>query len=505
MLATLPLRRTLLVMGLSAAIALSVSCSSSNNNSNSNKPSNSGAPAASSATQASATSPTAASAPSATRASASPAAASSPGAASTSGSPAAGVQTVAKTFNPPGGSADWSSGATGCHGVKAPPGAEAPKASDTGITPTEIHLGTTQPLSGSAVTYRPIIQTIQACFNQVNAEGGIYGRKINITVYDDQYLPANSVPLVKKLVEEDKVFAIASLLGTPTNTAVTDYLNDNKVPQIWILSGAPAWGADPKGYPWRIGWQPDYVSEGKAYATYIKNNVKGKKVGILYQNDDYGKGYLQGITAVLGDKGTSDSPIVDEEVYETTASDVSGQVTNLKNKGADVFILIAIPKYAGLALKAAADQSWKPTVILNSVALDPSLNGLAGGPQNVAGAISDLYYHQFNENDPSVQEVKDFLAKNAPDVQFANFPIFGYMIGQTYVETLIRAGVNPTRDSLMQATESFQKWTIPQLLPGITFSTSFDNRRPIQCFKLAKAGDDGNFVLFGDTICGGGQ
>jgi len=385
--------------------------------------------------------------------------------------------------------------------VKAPAGADAPKASDTGITPTEIHLGTTQPLSGAATSYVPIIKTMQACFAQVNAEGGIYGRKINVTVYDDQYIPANTVPLVHKLVEQDKVFAIASLLGTPTNTSVFDYLNDQKVPQIWILSGAPAWGADPKSHPYAIGWQPDYVSEGKTYATYIQQNLKGKKIGILYQNDDYGKGYLQGITKVLGDKGTADNPIVDEEVYETTASDVSGQVTNLKDKGAEVFILIAIPKFAGLALKSAADQGWKPTVILNSVALDPSLTGVAGGPQNVAGAISDLYYHQFNETDPSVLEVKDFITKNAPDVQMANFPIFGYMIGQTYVETLKRAGVNPTRDSLMQATESFQKWTIPQLLPGITFSTSFDNRRPLSCFKLAKAGEDGNFQLFGDTIC----
>ncbi|HLZ70927.1 MAG TPA: ABC transporter substrate-binding protein [Dehalococcoidia bacterium] len=500
MLASLPLRRTLFVTGLSVLLALGVSCSSNNNNSSGNKPANSGA----AVTQAPAASAAAAAtkAPAASAAAAASAAPAASAAANTSGSPAAGgVQTVAKTFNPPGGSADWLSGASGCHGVKAPAGAEAPKASDTGITPTEIHLGTTQPLSGAAVGYIPIIKTMQACFNQVNAEGGIYGRKINITVYDDQYIPANTVPLVHKLVEQDKVFAIASLLGTPTNTSVFDYLNDQKVPQIWILSGAPAWGADPKSHPYAIGWQPDYVSEGNAYATYIQQNLKGKKIGILYQNDDYGKGYLQGITKVIGDKGTADNPIVDEEVYETTASDVSGQVTNLKDKGAEVFILIAIPKFAGLALKAAADQGWKPAIILNSVALDPSLNGLAGGPQNVTGAISDLYYHQFNENDPAVTEVKDFLTKNAPDVQMANFPIFGYMIGQTYVETLKRAGVNPTRDSLMQAAESFQKWTIPQLLPGITFSTSFDNRRPLSCFKLAKANPEGSFDLFGDTIC----
>ena len=480
--------------GLSLLAAFSVSCGSNNNNSSSNT--GSSKPASSVATQAAAAATQPASpSQAAAVSSAAPtqaAAVASPGA----------ITTVAQTFKAPGGSADWSSGAAGCHGVKAPAGAEAPKASDVGITPTEIKLGTTQPLSGPASTYSPIIKTIQACFNAVNADGGIYGRKINLIVEDDQYLPANTVPLVKKLVEQDKVFIAASLLGTPVNSSVFEYLNDNKIPQMWILSGASKWSTTPKEHPWSIGWQPVYPDEGATYARYIQQNLKGKKIGILYQNDDFGKDYVIGMKKVLGEKGTTDNPIVDEEVYETTASDVAGQITNLKNKGADLFVLIAIPKFAGLALKAVADQGWKPAIIMTSVAVDTTTVDLAGGKQNVEGIISDTYYHQATETtEPAVQEVKDFMAKADSSQQFVNYTIYGYMIAQTYIETFKRAGVNLTRDSIMQASLSFDKWVIPQLFSGITFNSA--NRRPVGCFKLLKY-VDGQIQLFGDTVCGGG-
>ena len=306
---------------------------------------------------------------------------------------------------------------------------------------------------------------------------------------------------MKKLVEQDKVFALVSDLGTPTNTTIFDYVNDQKVPHLFVATGAAKWGADVKGHPWTIGFQPDYFSEGQVYAKYIQQNWKPGKIGILRQNDDFGKDYVDGLKKVLGDKGTSDNPIVDEEVYETTAADVSSQITNLKNKGADVLYLMAIPKYAGLALKAAADQGWKPRVIMTDVALDPSVAEIAGGPQNEEGVVSDAYFHQTSEpNDPSVVAVKDFVSKNAPDLQFVNNDIFGYMQGQLYAEVFKRAGVNPTRKSIMQAVESFNGLQIPQLLKGITIATGADDHRPIKCIQLLKF-TGGQYQFFGDVLC----
>src|SRR5579875_522893 len=485
--------RHLALAGLAAGLVLAVSCGSNNNKSTNNQPAAASATKAASAaaTQAAATSAATSAATAAATKAASPAAA---------GSPSAGA--VAMTFSPPGGSAPWSNVADGCHGVPLPPGAEQPKASDVGVTPTEIKLGSTFGLTGAGSSYAPIIKVVQDCFNAINADGGIYGRKLNLIIKDDQYLAANTPPLTQQLVEQEKVFAMLSSLGTPTQSSVFDYLNQQKVPQMFVATGAAKWGADPQGHPWSMGFQPDYFTEGQIYAKYIQQNLKGKKIGILRQNDDFGKDYVDGLKKVLGDKGTADNPIIDEEVYESTDADVAGQITNLKNKGAEILYLIAIPKFAGLALRDAAQQGWHPAVVMTDVSNDPTLNDLAGGKQNTEGVITDYYYHQFNENVPAVQTVKDFIAKNDPNLQLTNFVIFGYMQGQAYVEMFKRAGVNLTRQSFMQAAESFQNYQIPQLLPGITLNTSKTDHRPIKCIVMAVF-HDGVSQPQGNAICAG--
>lgn len=485
--------RRFAIAALAAAVTFAVGCSSNNNKSTSNTTTN--APATTAATRAA----SAAAAPSTAATTAR--SAGSPAAATTGGSPAAGGA-VAMTFQPPGGSADWANLADGCHGVKAPAGAEARKASDTGVTESEIKLGSAFGLTGPGSVYAPIIKTISKCFDLINADGGIYGRKLSLLIEDDQYTPANTPPLVKKLIEQDKVFALVSDLGTPTNTAVFDYVNDQKVPHLLIASGAAKWGADVKSHPWSIGFQPDYFSAGQVYAKYIQQNWKGKKIGVLRQNDDFGKDYVDGMKKVLGDKGSADNPIVDEETYETTAADVNGQITNLKNKGAEVFFLVAIPKYAGLAFKAASDQGWKPNTIMTDVALDPSVPQIAGGDDKWEGTITDAYYHTVSDaSDPSVVAVKDWITKNLPDQQFVNNDIFGYMQAQMYVEIFKRAGVNPTRKSIMQAVESFKGYQIPQLLKGITVNTGPEDHRPIKCIQLLKITGGQYQFLPGDPIC----
>jgi len=483
-------RAAFCALAFAALATLALSCGS-NNKTNNQATTATKAPAASaSATQATTSAATSAATAAATKA-ASPAAA---------GSPSAGA--VAMTFSPPGGSAPWSNVANGCHGVPLPPGAEQPKASDVGVTPTEIKVGATAALTGPASSYAPIIKTIQDCFNAINAEGGIYGRKLNLIVKDDQYLAANTAPLTQQLVEQEKVFAMLSSLGTVTNAAVYEYLNQQKVPQMFVNSGAALFGKDPQGHPWSMGFQPDYFTEGQIYAKYIQQNLKGKKIGILRQNDDFGKDYVDGLKKVLGDKGTTDNPIIDEEVYESTDADVAGQITNLKNKGAEILYLIAIPKFAGLALRDAAQQGWHPAVVMTDVSNDPTLNDLAGGKQNTEGVISDFYLQPATANDPAVQALKDFIAKNDPNLQPSYFTMLGYAMGQAYVEVFKRAGVNLTRQSFMQAAESFQNYQIPQLLPGITLNTSKTDHRPIKCVVMTVF-HDGTPQTQGNAVCGG--
>ncbi len=237
------------------------------------------------------------------------------------------------------------------------------------------------------------------------------------------------------------------------------------------------------------------------YAKYIQQNWKGKKVGILRQNDDFGKDYADGLRKVLGDKGTADNPIVGEELYEASATDVTGQITNLKNRGAEVLYLIAIPKFAGLALKAAADLGWKPAVVMYDGAIDTSLADIAGGKQNIEGVVSGSWYHQPTETDsPGVQAVAGFLKANDPGLALNNWPVYGYILSQLYVESFKRAGVNPTRASMMQAVESFQGYTVAQLLPGVTVTTGKTDHRPVKCIQLNRA-HDGIFTNFGDVFC----
>lgn len=374
---------------------------------------------------------------------------------------------------------------------------EARRASGPGVTADAIALGTTGALSGPAAIYGQITQTMEAYLKRVNDEGGVNGRKINLHVEDDSYNPANTPPLTKKLVEQDKVLAIVAGIGTPTQSSVVDYLNDQKVPQLFVASGAAKWG-DYKKYPWSTGGlQIDYPDEGRIYGKYMGQTWPGKKVGFLYQNDDFGKDNINGIKETL----SKDTPLVDEETFETTASDVNTQINSLRGKGAETLFLVGIPKIMGLALKAIGDQGWKPNIILTSTAADPSLFPLAGGPQNLEGVISSGYFKQLDSGDPSIQQVKDLLAKYAPQLQLTTYCLSGYAYGTIVTETLKRAGVNPTRESLLAAAESFNKYQIPQMVDGVTVSTSKTNHASVRSAKLQKA-QGGKFVYFGDVITG---
>src|ERR1700730_12892141 len=240
--------------------------------------------------------------------------------------------------------------------------ATAQKKYNSGASDTEIKVGNINPYSGPASAYGLIGKTIAAYFNKVNAEGGVNGRKINFITYDDSYSPPKTVEQVRKLVESDEVLFVFQTLGTPSNTAIHRYMNQKKVPQLFVATGATKWG-DPQNFPWTMGWQPNYQSEGRIYAQYILQNHPNAKVGILYQNDDYGKDYVKGLKDGLGGK----VQIVSEQPYETTDQTVHSKIIMRKASGAVVFFNVTTPKFAAQAIRKAGEIVWKPVHFLNNV------------------------------------------------------------------------------------------------------------------------------------------
>src|SRR5262252_3964348 len=261
-----------------------------------------------------------------------------------------------------------------------------------GVTSNSILIGTTTPLSGAASAYASVSKGSTAYFNYLNDKGGVDGRKITYKVYDDAYDPSKSVPLARQLITQDNVFAIFNELGTPVNLATRDYINSQGVPDLFVATGSSHWGSDYKQFPWTIGYQPDYVSEAKIYAKDILKNHPSAKIGILYQNDDYGKDYVNGLKAGLADKATT--MVIDAETYEANAADVSSQVAAIKSKGADLFYIVATPKFAAQAIAGASKLSWKPAIYLNSVSNQVStISGAirASAPDAADGLTSVAY------------------------------------------------------------------------------------------------------------------
>src|SRR6201747_1396385 len=239
--------------------------------------------------------------------------------------------------------------------------ANAQKKYDPGATDTEIKIGNIMPYSGPASAYATIGKTEEAYFKKINAEGGINGRKINFVSYDDGYSPPKAVEQARKLVESDEVLLIFNPLGTPSNSAIQKYMNSKKVPQLFVSTGAAKWN-DPKNFPWTMGWQPNYQTEARIYAAYILKNHPGKTIGVLYQNDDFGKDYVIGLREGLGDQ--ANKMILVESSYETTSPTVDSQVVQIKGANPDIFINVATPKFAAQAIKKIAELAWHPVQFL---------------------------------------------------------------------------------------------------------------------------------------------
>lgn len=378
--------------------------------------------------------------------------------------------------------------------------AVAQKKYDSGATDKEIKLGNIMPYSGPASAYGAIGKSMEAYFKKINAEGGINGRQIKFISLDDGYNPARTVEQARKLVEEEEVLATVGILGTPPNSAIHKYMNQKKVPQLFVATGATKWG-DPKAFPWTMGWQPNYQGESKIFAQHLLETKPNGKVAILYQNDDYGKDYLKGFLDGLGDKAKT--MVIKQLSYEVTDPTIDSQMVELKGSGADVFFNITTPKFAAQAIKKAAEIGWKPQHYLNSVSNSVGAVMAPAGPANGVGILSAFYLKDATDpkwhDGAEYKEWAAFMQKYMPggDLKDLN-NVFGYTMAQGVVQVLKQCGDNLTRENIMKQAASLDM-NLPMLLPGVNVKTGPDDFYPIEREQIG-VWDGKTWVMQGKTF-----
>jgi ABC-type branched-subunit amino acid transport system substrate-binding protein len=370
-----------------------------------------------------------------------------------------------------------------------------------GVTDSEIKIGSTNPYSGPASAYGTIGRAEAAYFKMINDQGGVNGRKINFISLDDGYSPPRTVEQIRKLVEVEQVLLLAGTLGTPTNTAIHKYVNARKVPHIFVNTGATKWG-DPKHFPWTMGFNLNYMAEGDIYAKYILANKPDAKIGILYQNDDYGKDYVKGLKDGLGDKAKR--MIVAEVSYEVTDPTVDSQIVTLQASGADTFYNVTTPKFAAQAIRKTYDIGWRPLHILNNVSASVGAVLTPAGLDKSVGLITALYLvdpadPQF-QNDSAFKEYKAWFEKHYPQGDIKDgFNVAGYLIARGVVHVLKACGNDLTRENVMKQMTSIRDLQMPMMLPGISWNTSPTDYFLIESGQLARF-DGKEWKLFGEII-----
>ena len=382
----------------------------------------------------------------------------------------------------------------------ASPAALAQKKYDQGVSDKEILVGHINPYSGPASAYGTIGKAIGAYFKMVNEQGGINGRKVVWVSYDDGYSPPKTVEMARKLVEQDQVLILFQTLGTPSNTAIHKYMNMKKVPQLHVATGATKWN-DPRNFPWTMGWQPNYQTEGRIYAQHILKNNPKAKIGILYQNDDYGKDYLKGMKDGLGDKA---GMIVKEVSYEVSDPTVDSQIVQLQASGADTFFNITTPKFAAQAIRKAYDIGWKPTHYVNNVSASIGSVLTPAGLEKSVGLISTQYLKDPLDdqwkNDPSVTAWREFMGKYYPEGSLLDASnMYGYTVAQTLHQVLKQAGNNLTRDNVMKQAAALKGYRAETMLPGIRINTDAGDYAPIESVQLIRF-DGQQWKRFGEIL-----
>ena len=385
----------------------------------------------------------------------------------------------------------------------APRPARAAKHYGPGVTDSEIKIGNTGPYSGPLSNASPIPLSMAAYFKMINDQGGINGRKITFLSYDDGYSPPKTVEQTRKLVESDEVLFTAGQLGTPTNSAIWNYMNQKKVPHLFVSTGATKWD-DPKGHPWTMSFFVSYQAEGHIYAAYILKNKPDGKIGVLYQNDDFGKDYLKGLVDGLGDKAASMIKI--KYPYETTDVGVDSQIVELSAAGCDLLFTVAIPKFGALAIRKVAEIGWKPLHILNGIASSVGVTLKPAGLENAKGIITSNSFKDATDpawqNDAGYKEWASFMDKYYPSGDKSDSQtVYGQSIAQTTVQVLKQCGDELTRENVMKQAANLHDLELPMLLPGITINTSATNFAPIRQAQMRRF-DGERYVPFGPILTG---
>ena len=379
--------------------------------------------------------------------------------------------------------------------------AYAQKKYDPGATDTEIKIGQTLPFSGPASAYASIGKTQAAYFNMINEQGGVNGRKINLIQYDDGYSPPKAVEQVRKLVENDEVLFMFQMIGTPSNAAVQKYLNGKKVPQLFAATGASRF-SDPKNYPWTLGFNPNYFVEGRIYGQYVLKNYPDAKVGVLYQNDDLGRDYLNGIKSGLGDKAAA--MVVAEASYEVSDPTIDSQILKLKAAGADVLFSASTPKFAAQAIKKNAELGWKPVHILDINATSVGAVMQPAGLEASKGVISVNYgkdpLDPTWKDDPGMKKYFEFMAKYYPEGdKNSSFNSYGYGTAQLMVHVLKQCGDDLTRENVMKQATNLKDVQLDLALPGIVNNSTPNDYRVNKQLQMMRFNGE-RWEMFGPIL-----
>jgi branched-chain amino acid transport system substrate-binding protein len=376
----------------------------------------------------------------------------------------------------------------------------AQKKYDDGATDKEIKIGHTNPYSGPASSYGVIGKCEEAYWKSVNDRGGINGRMIKFITLDDGYSPPKTVEMIRQLVEQDKVLCTYNTLGTPTNTAIHKYMNQKKVPMLFVATGASKWGK-PKEFPWTMGYQPDYHTEAVIYAKHLLANVKDPKIAVLMQNDDYGKDYWEGFKEGMGKEA---GRIVKHVTYEVTDPTVDSQVIQMKDSGANVFFNISIPKFAAQSMRKAAEIGWKPVQYLNNVSGQVTTTMKPAGFENVQGVITAAWLKDPTDKqwdgDAEMKAWREWMGKYMPGANLGDVNyVYAYSVSFLMEQTLKKCGDTLTRENLMKQAANHQKLRVPGLLPGITVTTSPTDFYPVQAVQLQRFKGE-SWELFGEIL-----
>jgi len=380
-------------------------------------------------------------------------------------------------------------------------GFRALAAETPGVSATEIKIGNTVPYSGPASAYSSVGKADAAFFQWLNDQGGIAGRKINFISLDDAYTPPRTVEQTRRLVEDDQVAFVFNALGTPTNSAVHRYLNQKKVPQLFVSTGADKW-ADPQHFPWTIGYLPSYRIEAQIYLKYMLKENANTKLAVLYQNDDFGKDYLSGLRDALGTEW--DKYVVKIASYEVTDPTVDSPLTELRASGADTLLVAAVPKFAAQAIRKVSDMAWKPTFFMTNVSISVGSVLQPAGPEKAVGMISGLFCKDAIDpawdSDAGMQQYRAFMAKYLPSADISDgFYVWGYGASYLLWKVLEQCDGDFSRENVMKQATNVKNLEVPVLLPGIRVNTSPTDYHTVRALQLARWNGT-SWMRFGEVI-----